>query len=680
MCPSDRTIEEAPVPRRWGPFQLLRDVAAEPGIRLGTGVFRSPGGVERPVFVARAPLGTPAARALDREAALPVVHPNLFRPLERYADPEALGVAFERPLGRGLGDMLRHAADRYITFPAHAAMFIGIQLLEGLVALHEASDASGPMGCVHGLIQPRMVWLGFSGDVLLRGFGYGPSRQDPTPRPGFPPAPGYGAPEQLQGGRWTPRTDVFQVAALIVEVLTGRPPPGGPISLDRLLPDASPRLVHAVRRATEADPRQRLPASGFREELARILYGEDPVYGRDALSRYLTGLSGIDAVADARREQVLTSEPDLGSFGPLARRPPVQPTPPPPPPPTPAVGSPDPLAPESLTTPRAAPTPPPPEGLGEPTAGPAAGLGPGPSPTPSPRASDPSWTEPPPATAARTSPASATPPDPAITAVDLLPAGASADPFTWPDTEPSPAEPPFREQAPWESGSQDGGTLVDAPPAPEVSPPAVAPPASGGAAAGPPSGRRSIPRPLLLALPVLGLLVLVATTSAGLRRGLRHAVLGRKPGAVLVIESMPPGAQVELDGASTGRVTPLTVNNIESEIVHQVRLRLGDEGTVSATVALTAGVTKTLTLAFPRAIVTARFSSRPEEALVSVDGRKANFTPTELMLRVGEPTTLEVTKAGYLPWKQTVVPEQGTPLQFDVELERDPAQWADDRP
>ena len=153
---------------------------------------------------------------------------------------------------------------------------------------------------------------------------------------------------------------------------------------------------------------------------------------------------------------------------------------------------------------------------------------------------------------------------------------------------------------------------------------------------------------------------------------LRSAVLGRKPGATLQLSSLPPGAKVYLDDQDTGRTTPVTIENVESEIVHDVRLELEGEPALTSTVALVAGTEKSLDLVFPGAIVNLSVKTEPEEAELWMDGRKTSFTPATLDLRVGQPVSLEVRKLGYVSWVKTVTPQRGQDLAYDLTLDKTP--------
>lgn len=75
--------------------------------------------------------------------------------------------------------------------------------------------------------------------------------------------PGYAAPEQLSGARAVDsRADVYSLATIVFELVSGRlpfsgptsPAPGGPLSLTALRPEVPPSLQAALERGLETDP------------------------------------------------------------------------------------------------------------------------------------------------------------------------------------------------------------------------------------------------------------------------------------------------------------------------------------------------------------------------------------------------------------------------------------------
>jgi serine/threonine-protein kinase len=137
--------------------------------------------------------------------------------------------------------------------------------LAGLAALHRE-------GIVHGDLKPANVLLKRAGNAKVIDIGSAIDLRGEGPRRMWSPA--YAAPEVLQGGENTPRSDLASLGYVLVEMLAGRPPfPGldtyrelvaAKMVLDRRLPELLPPevsgnelLLHLCRRLVAADPTQR---------------------------------------------------------------------------------------------------------------------------------------------------------------------------------------------------------------------------------------------------------------------------------------------------------------------------------------------------------------------------------------------------------------------------------------
>lgn len=601
------------MPRRVGPFVLLSPVEAEVGLQLWTGVIQSASRLERKVLVARAPSGAPVAEALEREARLGLDHPQIASVFELHQEGGETFLAYARSPGRTLAAVNHAVHRRYERYPQHVALHVAARAFDALAFAHDRPDAT-----IHGALQPTTLWMGFDGTVRLRGFGQGPDRSNRQRQPACAPPPGYASPEHRGGRPLDERVDSFGVGALLYEMLTGRPPPREELpSLDRVLPDVSPRLAHCVRRATDPDRRQRLGCGELRDELDRIVHSEDPSFGRASVARWMSQVFGPEAMAEADRERVLVDAPDLASFGPRAQRPPIEPTPPPPAP---------------IEGPAATvdvPAPPPP-----PVSSPVPGAAPPPQPTPPPGPSGPQ------------------------VGADTLP--GFPEPSQRPPPQPAPPPPPpSGDLAPKSTGPVGSDPLL---PVERALPPK--PPQTQSV------GRSGPSKTIIAALGAVLLLLVSALVSPAVRRGLRHAFIGRNPGATLVVESMPPGADVVLDGHETGRKTPFMVENIESGIVHEIRILRAGSPTQTATISLVPGSKQKLNLFFPDEAVKATIRSEPSQATLFVDGKKADLTPAEIVLRVGEETTLALEQLGYVRWEKTVAPTANQQIELDVQLEK----------
>lgn len=164
--------------------------------------------------------------------------------------------------------------------PVDEILRIGRETAEGLAAAHR-------QGLLHCDIKPGNLWLEApSGRVKLLDFGlavpYALSVDEPTGGSG---TPGYLAPEQVQGVRLDPRTDVFGFGCVLFQLATGKLPFFGPKSLSvfwtvmlespppvaALRPEIPKPLSDLIGRMIDRDPGRR-PADGaaILEQLSAI--------------------------------------------------------------------------------------------------------------------------------------------------------------------------------------------------------------------------------------------------------------------------------------------------------------------------------------------------------------------------------------------------------------------------
>jgi WD40 repeat protein len=148
-------------------------------------------------------------------------------------------------------------------------------------------------GVIHRDLKPSNIMLSAFGETVVVDWGLakerddreiGPSTPTPDPTPELTVAgvamgtPAYMSPEQARGdvARIDTRTDVFNLGAVLYEVITGRPPFEGATSsqvigkvlaaelkpVRLLVPDAPPELAAICARALDPDPERRYPDAG----------------------------------------------------------------------------------------------------------------------------------------------------------------------------------------------------------------------------------------------------------------------------------------------------------------------------------------------------------------------------------------------------------------------------------
>jgi TolB-like protein/Flp pilus assembly protein TadD len=196
-----------------------------------------------------------------------------------------IGIWMEFIEGRTLEEVLRQDG----AFSAREAALIGIDLCGALAAVHA-------QGLVHRDVKAQNVMREDGGRVVLMDFGAsGESALLVEKQTGTPV---YMAPELFDGGRATPRSDIYSLGVLLFRLVTGDYPVEGRTLADvqnahkhgirRYLRDVRPDLpaafVSTIERALSRDPNARFESGGAMERAlgATVLPGAQPMGGTTA--------------------------------------------------------------------------------------------------------------------------------------------------------------------------------------------------------------------------------------------------------------------------------------------------------------------------------------------------------------------------------------------------------------
>jgi serine/threonine-protein kinase len=196
---------EEQLPRRLGRLTLLRLMARGGMGEVYLGAMGAIEGAERPCVVKiirreHAQDKSFLARFLD-EARIQAQlhHPGVAQILEAATDDEGKPfVVVEHVEGRNLGEIRTRAQQLGARVTWTEALAIGIAMAEGLVHVHERTDAAGhPLEIVHRDLSPQNVMVGYAGDLKLIDFGTarGENRRCHTVAGIVFAKPGYVAPE-----------------------------------------------------------------------------------------------------------------------------------------------------------------------------------------------------------------------------------------------------------------------------------------------------------------------------------------------------------------------------------------------------------------------------------------------------------------------------------------------------
>jgi len=177
------------------------------------------------------------------------------------------------------GCTLEHMLKAMCPLPEKDALKIASLICAGLQHLHDR-------GVIHRDLKPQNIMICSDGSIRIMDFGIAKDSAfrrithfGNTPTMG---TPDYMAPEQVQGKRADNRTDIYNLGALLYEMLVGVIPfkdenpwaalnarvTGDPIAPRKLNPELSAQAEEIVLRALQRDPAKRYPnAAAMKAEL-----------------------------------------------------------------------------------------------------------------------------------------------------------------------------------------------------------------------------------------------------------------------------------------------------------------------------------------------------------------------------------------------------------------------------
>ena len=151
-------------------------------------------------------------------------HPAIVSIFDLGYDRGEYYLAMEHVDGHDLRWILAACARSGVRFPPRLAFHLGARILEALAHAHQARANDGtPLGLVHRDVSPENVLVDRDGHVKLSDFGAAQSTISQT-RVGPDSTVGkveYMAPETLRHGTATPASDLFSIAAVIFEAVSG---------------------------------------------------------------------------------------------------------------------------------------------------------------------------------------------------------------------------------------------------------------------------------------------------------------------------------------------------------------------------------------------------------------------------------------------------------------------------
>ena len=221
---------------------------------------------------------------VEAKLAVALGHANIVQVFDLGRAGEDVFLVMEFVDGADLGEILAQLARNRERCPLGVALHVGIEACKGLAYAHDRVDLDGhPGGVVHCDISPSNLMVSYAGEVKITDFGVAQMQTVARRRSAggrVMGKRGYMAPEQIRGAALDARTDLYALAVVLHEMLSGQKPTEAQtawLPLRELRDDVPPALDELLARALTADPDARPPSARVvLAELTRIARPLEP--------------------------------------------------------------------------------------------------------------------------------------------------------------------------------------------------------------------------------------------------------------------------------------------------------------------------------------------------------------------------------------------------------------------
>jgi len=294
----DLTAKAEFKPHLFGKFYLLQQIAVGGMAEIYRARVPGAGGFEKELVVKRILRARAQdesfVRMLVREAMLTVqlTHSNVAQIYECGMYEGTYFISMELVNGVSMKEMMGAFARAGQAIRPEQAIFLVLQLLQGLAYAHRKTDALGnPLKIVHCDISPDNALVSFEGEVKLLDFGIARAAAESLSnyKEGMLMGKlGYVAPEQASlEKRWDHRVDIFAAGIILYELLTKQKPFPKATDVESLIQARKARVVpptaidprlpkeidHVLESALAYDPDDRFPdARAFADALVDLLF------------------------------------------------------------------------------------------------------------------------------------------------------------------------------------------------------------------------------------------------------------------------------------------------------------------------------------------------------------------------------------------------------------------------
>lgn len=346
--PAERVPEETPEGIRFGNYLLVEKIATGGMAEVWKARKRGEEGFQKIVAIKKILPHLSDDQEFvemfidEAKLAAQLNHNNIIHIYDLGKIQNSYFIAMEYVDGQDLKSILKRAQDRGQPISVELALFIGSKIASALDYAHRKRDFDQrEMGLVHRDVSPQNVLISHEGDIKLCDFGIAKaaSKASHTQAGALKGKLQYMSPEQAWGKAIDRRSDIFALATVIFEMLTGRRLFTGDNEMSileqvrdaRVVPpsqindEVSPEIDRVVLKALQKEPADRYQTAGeMARDLDSILYSFRPTPTSADLAIYMHRLwseepsaapppeyaeTVVDAPAELRAAPTLVAHP-----------------------------------------------------------------------------------------------------------------------------------------------------------------------------------------------------------------------------------------------------------------------------------------------------------------------------------------------------------------------------------
>ncbi|MBI2892467.1 MAG: protein kinase [Deltaproteobacteria bacterium] len=255
-------------------------------------------------------------------------HPNIVQMFDYDRVDGVAYLAMEYVAGRDLGYVLKHGP----RMPLQAALFVVLEVLEGLGYAHDLTDGGRPLHIVHRDISPANILLSYAGEVKIADLGV--ARADTaahqTTAGALKGKIPYLSPEQVAAQPADARSDLFSLSVVLYQMLTGSRPFDATSEMEvlqriafgdflaptRIAPDLPSVLEPVIMKGLATDRAKRFQTAAelgaaLRAAAASVGLAPSADALREHLSAHFTGRATVRTAAQSSRSGVSDDAPTI---------------------------------------------------------------------------------------------------------------------------------------------------------------------------------------------------------------------------------------------------------------------------------------------------------------------------------------------------------------------------------